>query len=229
MASNMRPFRALQTLRSGAQHSAAALPAARRSLLTTSTSTSSTAHRPTVTPFQCFSSTSPTRQRHAPLHTTQPLLRRASNNNEEIPTSAPTTDFGRMDMLGQTPAPSTSVDICSSDGFTLNSGVSIYDGKGVLLVGGEAFEWQPWAVGGGENMRLLNAKGQWEVPAAAWGLLELLWPRPGTCPSVVGSLTVWRKGANARARRCFSAALSVADFRISQIYSLSDWGQRCGR
>lgn len=80
-----------------------------------------------------------------------------------------------MDMLGQTPAPSTSVDICSSDGFKLNSGVSIYDGKGVLLVGGEAFEWQPW----GSDMRLVNAKGQWEVPEGAWALLDLLWPRPG--------------------------------------------------
>lgn len=88
---------------------------------------------------------------------------------------APTTDFSRMDMLGQTPAPSTSVDICSSDGFKLNSGVSIYHGSGVLLVGGEAFEWQPW----GRDMRLVNAKGQWEVPENAWGLLDLLWPRPG--------------------------------------------------
>lgn len=78
-------------------------------------------------------------------------------------------------MLGQTPAPSTSVDICSSDGFKLNSGVSIYDGKGVLLVGGEAFEWQPWS----KDMRLVNAKGQWEVPEGAWALLDLLWPRPG--------------------------------------------------
>ncbi|KKY31491.1 hypothetical protein UCDDA912_g08548 [Diaporthe ampelina] len=79
-----------------------------------------------------------------------------------------------MDMLGQTPAPSTSVDICSSDGFKLNSGVSIYDGNGVLLVGGEAFAWQPW----GPELRLVNAKGQWEVSEEAFAVLDLLWPRP---------------------------------------------------
>lgn len=81
-----------------------------------------------------------------------------------------------MDMLSQAPAPSTSVDICSSDGFKLNSGVSIYDGKGVVLLGGEAFEWQPW----GPDKRLVNAKGQWEVPDGAFGMLDLVWPRPGT-------------------------------------------------
>jgi hypothetical protein len=80
-----------------------------------------------------------------------------------------------MDMLGQTPAPSTSVDICMSEGFKLNSGASIYDGRGVMLVDGEAFAWQPW----GPDMRLLNDKGQWEVREEAFALLGLLWPRPG--------------------------------------------------
>lgn len=114
-------------------------------------------------------------QRCAHFHASGPRLRRA-HNNEVIPEGPPTTDFNRMDMLGQTPAPSTSVDICSSDGFKLNSGVSIYDGKGVMLVGGEAFEWQPW----GRDMKLVNNKGQWEVEDGAFGLLDLLWPRPGT-------------------------------------------------
>lgn len=111
----------------------------------------------------------------AALHTSGPPLRRRAHNNEEIPTSAPTTDFSRLDMLGAAPAPSTSVDICSSDGFKLNSGVSVYHGRGVLLVGGEAFEWQPW----GPDLRLINAKGQWELPEGSLSLLELLWPRPG--------------------------------------------------
>jgi hypothetical protein len=88
-----------------------------------------------------------------------------------------------MDMLGQTPAPSTSVDICSSDGFKLNSGVSIYDGNGVVLVGGEAFAWRPW----GPDMRLVNAKGQWEVSEEAFAVLDLLWPRPGMCHTTTRS------------------------------------------
>ena len=66
-------------------------------------------------------------------------------------------------------------------------------GSGVLLVGGEAFRWRPWLyeqqkegiVGeggaGGDAMtgRLLNAKRQWEVPEQAWGVLELVYPKPG--------------------------------------------------
>lgn len=118
-------------------------------------------------------SSSPLVPRCASLHVSSRRPRRA-HNNEDVPDSAPTTDFARMDMLGQTPAPSTSVDICMSEGFKLNSGASIYDGRGVMLVDGEAFAWQPW----GPDMRLLNDKGQWEVREEAFALLGLLWPRP---------------------------------------------------
>ncbi|KAI0455681.1 hypothetical protein F5B21DRAFT_188433 [Xylaria acuta] len=88
----------------------------------------------------------------------------------------PPTDFAAMDVLGNTPVPSTTVDICISDGFQLNSGVRIEDGSGVILVGGEAFKWQPWLPRG--EHRLLNAKGQWEIPNEALGPLSVLWPRP---------------------------------------------------
>ncbi|KAI0603131.1 NADH dehydrogenase 1 alpha subcomplex assembly factor 3 [Biscogniauxia sp. FL1348] len=92
----------------------------------------------------------------------------------------PPTDFGALDVLGNTPAPSTSVDICMSEGFQLNSGVRITDGSGVLLIDGEAFKWQPWLVRG--EKRLLNSKGQWEVPNESLAILDLLWPRPGKAP-----------------------------------------------
>lgn len=111
----------------------------------------------------------------APFHISLAQRSRRAHNDEVIPEGPPTTDFSRMDILGQAPVPSTSVDICSSDGFKLDSGVSIYHGQGVILAGGEAFEWAPW----GEDMRLVNAKGQWEVKKEAFGLLDLLWPRPG--------------------------------------------------
>lgn len=119
----------------------------------------------------------PSTRRCAALHTSpaRPAKRTRAHNDEEIPDGPPTTDFSRMDMLGQTPAPSTSVDICSSDGFKLNSGVSIYDGNGVMLVGGEAFAWRPW----GPDLKLVNARGQWEVREEAFAVLDLLWPRPG--------------------------------------------------
>ena len=45
-----------------------------------------------------------------------------------------------------------------------------------------SWSWS-WAegVGGkyGEGKRLLNDKGQWEVGDDAWGLLGLVWPKPG--------------------------------------------------
>ena len=72
--------------------------------------------------------------------------------------------------------PSTSVDICYSNGFKLNSGLQTLDGSGMLLVGGEAFAWRPW---GEQKKQLFNAKGQWEADSSAFGLLSLVWPRPG--------------------------------------------------
>lgn len=113
-----------------------------------------------------------------------------------------------MDILSNTPAPTTAVDSCMEDGFALNSGLKV-TGSGVLLVGGEAFKWRPWArvgrkegtIGSGgtgdDNKgvrsmagKLRNAKGQFEVDRHAWGLLDLVWPKPdllvlGTGPNIV--------------------------------------------
>ncbi|KAK7961136.1 hypothetical protein PG988_012350 [Apiospora saccharicola] len=97
----------------------------------------------------------------------------------------PPTDFGALDVLGNTPVPSTSVDICMWSGFQLNNGTRVMDGSGVLLVGGEAFSWRPWEANSKNSgnkkegeFRLLNKKGQWDVEASTLGLLGLLWPRP---------------------------------------------------
>lgn len=129
------------------------------------------------------------------------------------------TDFTALDVLGATASPSTSVDVCTHDGFILDSGLRIADGDGVLLLGREAFVWRPWmadpaapaldgiapaapsgsskmsAVVSGEAIYaharrqgkrdlssltagIINARGQFEVPDAAWGLLAAVWPRP---------------------------------------------------
>lgn len=63
------------------------------------------------------------------------------------------------------------------DGFGLNSGITIEGGDGALLVSGEAFAWRPWEVIG--EKRLVNGKGQFELPREAFGLFDMLWPRPG--------------------------------------------------
>ncbi|KAL3955935.1 hypothetical protein ACCO45_008781 [Purpureocillium lilacinum] len=82
---------------------------------------------------------------------------------QDVPKEPPPTDLNELNVLGNTPAPSTSVDVCTYDGFGLNSGVTITGGNGALLVNGEAFEWRPW---------------EFELPKEAFGLFDMLWPRP---------------------------------------------------
>jgi hypothetical protein len=98
-----------------------------------------------------------------------------------VPDTAPPTDFSQLDMLSSAPVPTTSVDICHADGFSLNSGVEISGGVGALLVGGEAFVWRPWLANGktGKKGGLVNDKGMWEVGEEGFALLGAVWPRPG--------------------------------------------------
>ncbi|KAJ4260597.1 hypothetical protein NW762_007340 [Fusarium torreyae] len=108
--------------------------------------------------------------------------------DQQPPAQPPPTDFGELDVLGNTPIPSTSVDVCMYDGFGLNSGVTITDGNGVLLIDGEVFNWRPWEAKG--SMNLVNKKGQFELPPNAFALFDLLWPRPdlliiGVGPSIM--------------------------------------------
>ncbi|KAF2720670.1 hypothetical protein K431DRAFT_285580 [Polychaeton citri CBS 116435] len=106
------------------------------------------------------------------------------------------TDFGAMDVLNNTPPPTTAVDMCMADGFALNSGLRV-TGAGVMLVAGEVFKWRPWikegrkegTIGAGatgddikglasSGGKLQNPRGQWEVDRHAWGILDLMWPKP---------------------------------------------------
>lgn len=106
------------------------------------------------------------------------------------------TDFNAMNVLGATPAPTTAVDACMNDGFALNSGLKV-TGSGVILFGGEVFQWRPWlregrkegTIGSGATGdddkgvmstggKLQNSKGQWDVDRQAWGVLDLAWPKP---------------------------------------------------
>ncbi len=93
------------------------------------------------------------------------------------------TDFGSMNVLGDTPAPTTAIDACLSDGFHFDSGLKIGGGSGCLLVGGEAFSWRPWEAGsrpgGSGRGQMINKKGQWDVENQAWGILDIVWPKPG--------------------------------------------------
>lgn len=113
------------------------------------------------------------------------------------------TDFSALDVLRNTAAPATAIDACTDDGFALDNNMHI-GGCGILLVGGEVFRWRPWLRGGrkegtveegtlGDNLmtgRLKNSKGAFEVENTAWGMLDLVWPKPdlliiGTGPQVL--------------------------------------------
>lgn len=158
----------------------------------------------TWTSLQCrgFQTTSPLSVARRINSKTNPKLRttdRGPQSKEETQ-----TDFGAMDVLSNTPAPATGIDVCTSDGFALNNNTRV-TGSGVLLVDGECFAWRPWAITNGGNdvmpAKLKNAKGQWEVDKAAWGVLDLLWPKPdllilGTGPSMAPLSPTTRKHIN---------------------------------
>lgn len=86
-------------------------------------------------------------------------------------------------------SPATSVDACVPDGFHLNNGIQTSGGAGILLLGGEAFVWRPWmttTTAGGAGMGspgggisgLLSSTGVLTLPKEAFGVLELLYPKP---------------------------------------------------
>ncbi|KAL6714145.1 hypothetical protein ACLMJK_008639 [Lecanora helva] len=135
----------------------------------------------------------PLRLSHAPLRTltTSPsthLPSSTSSSPHKTPDRGPPstettqTSFPTMDVFTHAPAPTASIDACTSDGFHLDNGVKIGGGSGLLLVQGEAFAWRPWeisGVGGGRKGGLVNQRGQWSVgDEGAWGLLGLVWPKP---------------------------------------------------
>lgn len=94
------------------------------------------------------------------------------------------TDFGAMDVLGHIAPPATSVDACTSDGFHLDNGVKTEGGAGILLVGGEAFTWEPWKDPTAEAAQrtisslLDQRKGILSFSKENLGLLELVHPKP---------------------------------------------------
>lgn len=129
----------------------------------------------------------------SPFLTSRPVSSTTSNaplSKDRGPASKENTqtDFSNLDVLGGTPVPSTAIDACLWDGFHLNNGVKITNGAGVLLVAGEAFAWKPWNAAritgkeGDKGMgtkRLVNDRGVFEVGSEAWGVLGLVWPKPG--------------------------------------------------
>ena len=127
-------------------------------------------------------STAPSSSSSAPTSRRPPISHPRPVSNEDTQ-----TDFSILNVLGNTPPPTTAIDACLSDGFHFDNGMKIGGGDGCLLLAGEAFAWRPWEAGGSsekgkminKTARMLNTKDQWGVADEAWGALDLVWPRPG--------------------------------------------------
>ena len=122
---------------------------------------------------------------HQPASQPPPAAAQPPERRQEQPTN----QLSSLNILGSVPPPTTAIEACLGDGFQLDNGVRISHGDGALLIGGEAFAWRPWETassfpvsGNNDKMkRLVNERGQFEVDALAWGLLSIVWPRPGEC------------------------------------------------
>jgi hypothetical protein len=71
------------------------------------------------------------------------------------------TNFDSLNVLGNIPAPTTAIDACLDSGFHLNNGVEGAENDSVA------------------KDAMLNSKGQFELDESVWGLLNLVWPKPG--------------------------------------------------
>lgn len=102
--------------------------------------------------------------------------------------------------------PATAVTACLADGFRLEGGGVVSDGAGVLVVGGEAFEWRPGpllqrlrqppqqgSTASGEGSGLLDGSGRFDLDAESLGVLDVLWPRPGMSQRMTA---VWTYGGS---------------------------------
>jgi NADH dehydrogenase [ubiquinone] 1 alpha subcomplex assembly factor 3 len=123
------------------------------------------------------SSTQPQRNYHASsIHHSDQSASKKPFEQEKPPSVAPPTDFASLDIFGNVPQPPSLIDTCIPNGFMLSNDTTI-EGSGLLYAGGQAFKWNPLL--GSTRKKLLNEAGQWEIDKEAFGIFELMWPKPG--------------------------------------------------
>lgn len=88
----------------------------------------------------------------------------------------PLDTFSSLNVLASAPPPASAVETIFDDGFLLSNGQRIRRG-GALLVHAEAFEWRP-AVRGSDAERRAVQQGTLELGPEAWGLLDVVHPKP---------------------------------------------------
>lgn len=66
----------------------------------------------------------------------------------------------------------------------------------MMLVAGEVFAWRPWNNGGVNasslgKVGMINTRGQWEIGDEGWGVLEVVWPKPGEYGILIDLIGLW--------------------------------------
>ena len=175
---------------------------------------------------------------HPPSKRAASARARPASNPDRGPQSTEDTqtDFGTLDVLGGTAAPTTSVDECSDVGFLLDSGLRITDGDGVILIGGEAFVWRPWMAAsqnpqetstppsqilrgvdlkdqGNGTGGLITGPSVFRIPPSAWGILGLVWPKPDLLIIGTGERIVPLEKATREKLQQFGTRIEVLDTR----------------
>ena len=149
--------------------------------------------------------------RHRPLHTPTPLP-----PSRGPPSPEPTqTDFAALDILAATPPPSTAIDACDPTGFALNSGLRVVD-AGLLLVGGEAFAWRPWAAAAAAEpapATPASPRAALRLADSVWGVLDLAWPKPELLVVGTGRTTRVLDGRTRRRLDALGVRVEVLDSR----------------
>ncbi|PHH52027.1 hypothetical protein CFIMG_005932RA [Ceratocystis fimbriata CBS 114723] len=98
--------------------------------------------------------------------------------------------MGSLDVLGNLPVPGSSVTTCTPRGFKLHNGKMTDNGDAIMMFSDHVVRWRPWEhkkMGG--HMRILNDKGQLDLPEEVFGVFDVMWPRPdmiifGSGPSI---------------------------------------------
>lgn len=136
-----------------------------------------------LTPLHRVSSLQPRQRLHTSTHTLR-THRHVDDDSAAAAAAAKTathaSEMSSLDVLGNIPVPASAVQICTARGFKLQNGRATQDGDAVMMFDDKVVRWRPWeheSMGG--RMRILNARGQLDLPAEVFGVFEVLEPRPG--------------------------------------------------
>jgi hypothetical protein len=107
------------------------------------------------------------------------------------PVEASPDTFSSLNVYEDIPPPGSAIETVFDDGFQFSNHVSFYDGAGALLVDNEVFKWRP-AERGSEIEKKAMRTGILELGPEAWGMLDVVHPKPGRSPLFLRSSAVSR-------------------------------------